>query len=277
MKNKIINKDVFEGLSLIDDGSIDCCITSPPYYNLRKYGDDDRELGNHETVEEYVNVFCNVFDGVHRVLKEDGVFFLNIGDSYLGGGKGVWKNNKKQAKESFKYDNKPKEKLGGWKKPKQLALIPFRVGIEMQNRGWILRNNIVWEKPNAIPQSVNDRFITNYETIFMFVKSEKYYFNKQYEDCTSTDKLNATKKRGMRSVWRINTSRNTTVHTATFPEELVERMIISGCPKDGIVLDPFIGSGTTAVVAKRLGRNYIGIELNQEYIEICNRNLLKEN
>ena len=205
--NQIKCIDAMEGLKSIPANLIDCCFTSPPYWNLRSYG-SKKEFGCAETPEEFVNDLCDYFDEVLRCLKEAGTCFVNLGDTYLGSGKGVWKGREKANKESFQFQEKPKEKLGGWRKPKQLALIPFRFAIEMQNRGWILRNNIVWHKENAVPQSVNDRFTQDWESIFMFTKSKKYNFKKQLEptkDGKST--------RQVRSVWSINTSKNKTIHT----------------------------------------------------------------
>jgi DNA modification methylase len=298
--NQTLNMDAMNGLKSLPDKSINCVATSPPYYNLRSYGMLG-EFGCAETPEQYVDGLCDYFDEVWRVLKDDGVVFVNIGDTYLGSGKGVWKGREEAKKESFQFIEKPKEILHGWRKPKQLSLIPFRFAIEMQNRGWILRNNIVWHKRNAIPQSVKDRFVNDFETVFMFVKNKKYFFNQQIEPFANTSNpdeeytgqatknyeeslaqnpsntkrriLEAMKKRGgrsMRAVWTINTKPNKSVHTATFPEELVERMLISGCREGGIVLDFFMGSGTTGRVAKRLNMNYVGFDLNPEYVNISN-------
>jgi len=300
--NQTLNMDAMDGLKSLPDKIINCVVTSPPYYNLRTYLEgDDREFGCASTPEEFVSGLCDYFDEVWRVLKEDGVVFVNLGDTYLGSGKGIWKGREHAMKESFQFSEKPKEILGGWRKPKQLALIPFRFAIEMQERGWILRNNIVWHKPNALPQSVKDRFVNDFESIFMFSKNKKYFFNQQIEPfakASNPDEIyigNATKnyeetnaqnpsdtkrrileamrKRGgrsMRAVWSIHTKPNKTVHTATFPEELVERMLISGCPEGGTVLDFFMGSGTTGRVANRLNMNYVGFDLNPEYTEIAN-------
>lgn len=265
--NCIKNIDAMEGLKSLEDKSIDCIITSPPYYNLRSY-DSEVEFGCAKTPEEYVNQLCDYFDEGWRILKNTGTVFVNLGDTYLGSGKGVWKGREKANKESFQFKEKPKEKLVGWRKPKQLALIPFRFAIKMQNRGWILRNNIVWYKENAVPQSVRDRFTNDFETILMFSKSKKYYFKTQKEPTKD-----GTNLRQVRSVWNIKTKPNKTVHTATFPEELAERMLISGCPEGGVALDFFVGSGTVPAVAKRLGMNYIGFDLNHEYCEIAKERL----
>jgi len=626
--NYIENVDSLKGLKNLPSKSINCSISSPPYLNMRNYGIEG-EFGCAETPEEFVNQLCDYYDEVYRVLKDDGVVFVNLGDTYLGSGKGVWKGKENTKKESFKFTEKPKEKLGGWRKQKQLALIPFRFAIEMQNRGWLLRNNIVWClsgqtelycknnstnkisvrnikdlyrtnyhdislwtgekwtpithmvkkpqkergveillrsgekilatsdhifplkngnekrvselnvgdiltscilpnndkkcqyiqndmawflglflaegsfssddkiqisghikeneyrlskiqklaesfdgcnatlycegnkstiglksniiksiidhyiggknakgkflnntvwnrdnmflenllqgyldgdghydeknnryrlsfcynkklassfrtlsarlgvklvlnkrfasyqgkkfpayhgeirmihvnhhncndkmeivgiresnintfydisidcdkhlfslasgtlthncKPNALPQSCTDRFTVDFETIFMFTKNKKYFFNQQIEpfaNASNPDEiytgeatkdyessnaqnpsdtkrriLESMKKRGgrsMRAVWKINTKPNKSVHTATFPEELVERMLKSGCPEEGVVLDFFMGSGTTGIVAKRLGMNYIGFDLNPEYCKIARKRI----
>lgn len=266
MSHLISNIDAMRGLEELISESIDCVITSPPYYNLREYRDSEDDNGDYfgifKTPEEYVSGLCDYFDEVYRSLKPTGVVFVNLGDTYLGSGKGVWKDRKSANKESFQFKEKPKEKLSGWRKPKQLALIPFRFAIEMQNRGWILRNNIAWIKPNAVPQSVIDRYTQNWESVFMFVKSKKYHFNVQKEIGAND------KPRQVRASWEIATKANKSSHTATFPEALVERMILSGCPENGNVLDFFSGTGTTGVVAKRLNRHYIGFELNKSYYNI---------
>lgn len=308
--NKIYCGDAIELLKQLPDKFINSVICSPPYFNLRSYLSLDdpnkaKEFGCYTTPEEYVEQLCTIYDEVYRILKDDGCCFVNLGDTYLGSGKGVWVGRSKAHKESFQFAEKPKEKLGGWKKSKQLALIPSRFAIAMQERGWILRNKIIWHKKNAIPQSCKDRFVVDYEEVLLFVKSKKYYFNQLIEPFANSSNLNeiyngkankdyekeraqnpsdtkrrilaSMRKRGggrsMRSVWSINTKRAKGNHTASFPEELVNRMIKSSCPANGIVLDMFCGTGTTCKVAQDFGLNFLGFDLNPEYVKISEKRL----
>lgn len=260
--NKIYNGDSLEILKKISDKTINMCITSPPYYGLRDYKVEN-QLGQEETIEKYVNKLCNIFDEVYRVLKDDGTCWVNIADSYL--------------------------------KNKSLNLVTSYFAIEMCKRGWLLRNEIIWQKPNAMPSSARDRFTCDYEKIFFFTKDSRYYFEQQKEDTKDTyggkrgssrtrtkmesamrDKseiVKVYKNRNVRSVWQVNTQAFKGIHFATYPEKLLDIPIKAGCPENGIILDPFMGSGTTGVVAKRLNRNYIGIELNNEYIHIANERI----
>lgn len=307
--NEIYHGNCLDVLKTFPDKSIDCCITSPPYWGLRDY-EHEEQLGNEQHFNEYIDKLCNIFDEVKRVLKDEGTLFVNLGDTYGGSGAGTTKyadtskylDNSKQsyilpngiAKSSqFKNSNLNKS----------LLLIPERFAIEMLNRKWTLRNEIIWHKPNQTPQSAKDRFTVDFEKIFFFVKQSKsYYFEQQFEPYTKPlnrwggDKLKANNTsnwdegtgqntyrernmrpnpngRNMRAVWSINTKPTKYAHFATYPEKLVERMIKAGCPKNGIVLDPFFGSGTTGVCARKLDRNFIGIELNEKYIEIANKRL----
>lgn len=307
--NTIHIGDNLDLLKKVENNSIHCCVTSPPYFNLRSYLPNnsllkEKEIGCYSTPEEYISKLADVFDEVYRVLKNDGTCFIIIGDTYLGSGKGVWKGREKANKESFQFQEKPKEKLCGWKKQKQLALIPSRLAIELQNRGWLLRNKIIWYKGNAIPQSCKDRFTVDYEEILFLTKNKKYYFNqpiepfanssnpleiytgqatKKYEEQNAQNPsdtkrriLDSMRKRGgrsMRSVWKINTKPAKGNHTASFPEELVDRIIKAGCPENGIILDIFNGTGTSCYCAKKLNRNYLGLELNPEYCNIANERL----
>lgn len=302
--NRIIRGDALGELRKFPDESIDCLVTSPPYWALRDYGVKG-QLGLEKNFQEYITKLCNTFDEVRRVLKKTGTCWVNLGDTY---------NNSNWAGRSDKFEGQPICKKhqtfgrGGQfnYSDKCLCQIPFRFAIEMVNRGWILRNTIIWWKPSCMPANVKDRFTVDFEYMFFFVKNKKYWFEKQYEPLKEsslsrakyssyslkTDKgihggmnlknqLKVFEKikngelvgRNKRCVWRISTRPFRGAHFAVFPEELVEIPIKAGCPKNGLVLDPFMGSGTTAVVAKRLGRNYIGIELNPKYIEMAKRRI----
>lgn len=325
--NKIYNMDCLEGLKLIDDNIIDCVVTSPPYWKLRDYGeetikiwDDNKncqhewdndfckhcgawygQLGNEPDFNLYIKHLCDIFDEIKRVLKPSGTLWVNIGDIYWGGGhgghtlyqtsNGLVKDKKYGAGRNYvltcKWSNKYPRK--------SLCLIPFRFAIEMVNRSWILRNVIVWHKPNAMPESVKDRFTVDFEYVFFFTKNSKYHFEQQFEPHLSkpAKKIVGRKNspvqqsqgdpkgehayypqgRNKRCVWSINTKPFKEAHFAVYPPELIEPIIKAGCPQNGIVLDPFIGSGTTAIVALSLGRNFIGFEINKKYCEIAEQRI----
>ena len=296
--NKILQGDALTVLKTLPDESINCVMTSPPYWGLRDYN-VELQLGLESTFQEYIMNLCNIFDEVKRVLRKDGTCWINLGDTYISKGEkrhigyGDPKNMKVGIKTYIEPNGLPQSCT-----QKCLAQIPSRFAIEMCNRGWILRNEIIWHKPNAMPSSVKDRFTVDFEKLFFFVKSKKYWFQTQYEVATSTDnyirdhtntKLNNTPgrsrmgglktnhyiKRNMRSVWKIPTHPFAEAHFATYPEKLCEIPIKSGCPPQGIVLDPFFGAGTTGVVAKRQGKQFIGIELNPTYMSIAKRRLEK--
>ena len=298
MKNKIIQGDCLDVLKTIPDESVDCVVTSPPYWALRDYGVVG-QLGLESTFQEYITKLCDIFDEVKRVLKKEGTCWVNIGDTYGGTG------NKGNSK-----DPKYKEGRNGQVKAinksatqKSLCQIPSRFAIEMSNRGWILRNEIIWHKPNCMPSSVKDRFTVDFEKVFFFVKNKKYWFEQQLEksiwfekdkraitggitksgkSITSEgnqyqiNKSGSFRKDGNRNkrcVWQIPTKPFKEAHFATYPETLIEPMIKAGCPENGIVLDPFFGAGTTGLVAKKQNKNFIGIELNPDYIKIAEARL----
>lgn len=286
IRNTVVCGDSLEVLKTLPDTCIDCVVTSPPYWALRDYGVDG-QLGLEPTFQEYITKLCNIFDEVKRVLKKDGTCWVNLGDTYSGmkvGNTEIYKNPN-VVNNNFV---KPKSDI----QDKCLIQIPSRFAIEMTNRGWILRNEIIWHKPNCMPSSVKDRFTVDFEKVFFFVKSKKYYFEQQFEKAAmnrwgghSPINMNNTKDkhnqfggltrdrdmmlefRNKRVVWSINTKPSKEEHYAMFPDDLIKPMIQAGCPKGGIVLDPFIGLGQTGCVAKRLDRNYIGIELSPKYVK----------
>ena len=302
-------------LKKIPNESIQTVVTSPPYWGLRDYGHDS-QLGAENTPDEYVDGLVDVFREIRRVLKKDGTVWLNLGDSYVGGGKGEWSNGsiqKNHIKAGVKYGKKTGEIAG--LKPKDLVGIPWRVALALQEDGWWLRSDIIWHKPNPMPESVTDRPTKSHEYIFLLTKSPHYYYdqdairepvsdvsikrstyafntedNKNIKGNMSergvtrtTEGLNlksAEEKqhplgRNKRDVWTVNTKPFPEAHFATFPEKLIDTCIKAGTKENDIVLDPFSGAGTTGVVACKLNRIYIGIELNPEYAEMSKNRLAK--
>lgn len=352
--NQIILQDCISGLKELPENSIDCCVTSPPYFGLRDYGTDE-QIGLEETPEAFVSKLVEVFTEVRRILKPEGTLWLNLGDSYSGSGKGIgdttgdkWKQgtNKGSRKGNF-------IKVNTGLKNKDLIGIPWMVAFALRSSGWYLRQDIIWNKPNPMPESVTDRCTKAHEYIFLLSKSAKYYYDyeaiktpvkdstvqrmmQQIEDQKGSDRvpgksngrmkavgpgrtprpgvdtrggnqgsaagIKAYAHRGAgdkkltghsgnfdaegnligdgmankKSVWTVTTKPFKEAHFATYPQELIYDCIKAGCPEGGIVLDPFMGAGTTAVVAKKLNRNYIGFELNPEYKEIAEKRLFNE-
>ncbi len=328
----IIFGDALVKLKKLPNESIDCCITSPPYWGLRDYG-ESKQIGLESHFNEYIEKLCIIFDEVKRVLKKEGTCWVNLGDTYSGN-----KEGKTDAKVSdYLKDNTKRLHKKAVIQEKCLCQIPSRFSLAMTDRDWILRNEIIWYKPNAMPSSVNDRFTVDFEKIFLFSKNKRYYFEQQFEqyalasDVRYRQALRAGKsynskepykkntpyagkfdienaesfcspraryKRGtgsvasrgddadglvvggtnpngrnMRSVWTIPTYPYPEAHFATFPEKLIEPMVMAGCPREGVVLDPFMGAGTTAIVAKKLKRHFLGIELNRDYIKIAEKRI----
>lgn len=280
--SNVVCGDCLELLKEMPDNSVDMILTSPPYWSLRKYGDSSKELGQEKTFQEYIAKLLVVFNEVKRILKPTGTCFVNISDTYVS-------------------NSELPQSIG----IKSLALVPYRFAIGMIDNGWICRNVVVWYKRNAMPSSVKDRFSVDFEPIFFFVKNKKYYFKQQFEPYSSPlnrwggDSLRIINKskskwdegtgqnthrnrdmrpnkngKNMRTLWNIPTKSSSISHCAMYPEALVERMIKAGCPEEGgIVLDPFAGAGNTLTTAKKLGRNFIGIELYQKYVDIINKRL----
>jgi len=368
--NKIYEGDSLEVLKTLPDNSINCCITSPPYWGLRDYGTatwvggdencnhfrdnhvsnscttghsssqkeggiadsiyktvckkcgavrQDRQLGLEVTPEEYVSKLVAIFSEVKRCLTDDGTLWLNLGDTYFGGGGGnqyspenngfmakSFKANpeyEKSAGFNYSYRNKKHEDL----KPKDMVGIPWMTAFALRYDGWWLRQDLIWHKPNPMPESVTDRCTKSHEYIFLLSKSQKYYFDYEaiLEPYTEPmnrwggDKLVANGEsmwddgtgqstyrnrnmrpnengRNKRDVWTVNTKPYNEAHFATFPENLIVDMVKAGCPPKGLILDPFMGSGTTGLVARKLDRNYVGIELNPKYISIAEQRIFNE-
>jgi site-specific DNA-methyltransferase (adenine-specific) len=246
--------------------SVNCCVTSPPYFGLRDYGVEG-QMGLEATPDEFVAALVTVLGEVRRVLSDDGTLWLNLGDSYARNpAKGQHKPGD-SGKQAYLYDT------GGGRASctsqtgladKQLIGIPWRVAFALQADGWYLRQDIIWQKPNVMPESVKDRCTKSHEYIFLLTKSPKYFFDHESIKEPGVDDA----KRSRRSVWSVPTIPFKGAHFATFPPALIEPCILAGCPVNGVVLDPFGGSGTTAGVALANGRRAVLCELNAEYADI---------
>jgi len=299
---RIIPGDCIEGLRTLADASVHCCVTSPPYWGLRDYGHDG-QIGLESTPEEYVARMVDVFREVRRVLREDGTCWVNLGDSYAATTKGSGGTGKSTLVGTPNDENgqifTPRRLDIGSLKPKDLVGIPWRVAFALQADGWWLRQDIIWHKPNPMPESVRDRCTKAHEYVFLLTKSERYFYDAEAVSEAQTTSgqggfsnkatlksvvlgavhkpslVNATNdgRRNRRSVWTITTKPYSGAHFAVMPPDLVEPCIKAGCPEGGTVLDPFAGSGTTLAVAAELGRNAIGCELNPEYIALAERRI----
>ncbi len=255
VKWTIYQGDALGVLQGLTDESVNCVVTSPPYYWLRDYGVDG-QIGQEETVSEYVQSLARVMGEVYRVLASDGVLFLNLGDTYYSGKGRSHGIDRKSRKRRFGL--RAVDRSGGLDigiKPKSLIGIPWRVALEMLKHGWVLRSPIIWYQKHSLPESVRDRPRRSYETIFMFVKSRKYFFNRR-----------PLEEEEQEDMWTIVARpKGTQVGTAPYPDELVSRCLSIGCHPDGVVLDPFAGGGTTVRVAVQSGRPAIGVDLNPQF------------
>jgi len=298
----LYNANNLQILKKIPANSIDIVITSPPYWSLRDYGISN-QIGLEETTAKYLHKLWKIFDEIKRILKPTGTIWINMGDTYSGSGKGVGGDG--SAKERWAFKKRPliHEDIPR----KSLHMIPKRFAIGMIERGWTLRNQIIWHKPNAMPTSAKDRFTVDFEKIFFFTKNPKYYFKQILEPVKESSlkraqyKYNAKKTnfainlqtnndsigrrltkpegRNKRTTWSISTKSYKGNHSAVFPPDIPRICIEAGCPMepDSIVLDPFLGSGTTAMVAREFNRRWIGIELNPKYCKLARRRLQNNN
>ena len=340
--NKIYNMDCIDGLKMLDDQSVNTCVTSPPYYRLRDYGVPG-QIGLEKTPEEFIEKLVEVFREVRRVLRDDGTLWINMGDSYAANsGKAPPTNTRN------KHGHTAKTVPSGLK-PKDLMGIPWMLAFALRADGWYLRQDIIWAKPNPMPESVKDRCTKSHEYIFLLSKSGRYYYDAEAikEPCVQNEMANGfrggaycgnetfkndsggkrknignlkvptgwdkekgshgtihrtgrtqygekkhsedpidfnntkskklyepTGMRNKRDVWTVSTQGFTGSHFATFPPKLIEPCILAGSPVGGTVLDPFMGSGTTAMIAEQLQRKYIGFELNGDYIKIADKERL---
>ncbi|NYT66114.1 site-specific DNA-methyltransferase [Alcaligenaceae bacterium] len=265
---EIIVGDARRVLKEMPEGYFDCVVTSPPYWGLRDYGIDG-QIGAEATVDDYITGLVSLFREVRRTLADDGTLWLNIGDSYTSGGR-TWRDaDAKNKGRAMDYRAPTPEGL----KPKDLIGVPWRLAFALQADGWYLRTDIIWNKPNCQPESVKDRPTRAHEYVFLFSKSEKYYYDWQaiMEPASSPKQ----KSKNRRTVWNINTEPYAGSHFAVYPRTLVQLCIAAGSRVDGRVLDPFFGSGTTGVVCNDSGRECVGVELNPEYAELARERLLR--
>lgn len=267
-QTEIIVGDVRKVLQGFPDGLFQCAVTSPPYWGLRDYGIDG-QIGAEMDVRDYIKDLVELFREIRRVLADDGTFWLNIGDSYTSGGR-TWRDEDAKNKgRGMSYRAPTPEGL----KPKDLIGVPWRLAIALQEDGWYLRTDIIWNKPNCQPESVKDRPTRSHEYVFLFSKSEKYLYDWQAVMEPALDKAQKSKNR--RSVWNINTEPYKGAHFAVFPRQLARLCIQAGSRPGDRVLDPFLGSGTTGIVCNELDRQCTGIELNAEYAELARQRLSK--
>ena len=302
----IINRDALYALRELPEESVHCCVTSPPYYALRDYG-LDMQIGREDTPEQYIDRLTEVFRELRRVLRSDGTLWLNIADTYCGTGNKGYHADPKNPKGRNGQQIARNNRVSGCKQ-KDLIGIPWLLAFALRADGWYLRSDIIWQKENPMPESVKDRCARCYEHIFLFSKSKKYFFDYKAISEPIAPATAERLKRGMkggnkygkpvpgqpqpqsinrprehgeikdcdinplrnkRDVWKINTVPFKGGHYAAYPPKLVETCLLAGCPEGGIVLDPFMGSGTTGMVAAQMGRHFVGIELNPAYTELA--------
>ena len=293
MMNKVLFGDCRETLKTIDTKAR-MCVTSPPYYGLRNYGDEDRQIGMEQSPEEYIAEMVKVFRSVRDVLTDDGTLWLNIGDTYYNYRSDG--NYPKQTVSRTKQDLPNFSPVRGNKlqglKSKDLIGIPWMLAFALRADGWWLRQDIIWNKPNPMPESVKDRCTKSHEYIFLLSKSKQYYYDNEAikepvkQDWGTRDRTNGKyhnpgtglaphsglsksyDRKNKRSVWTVTNKPYKGAHFACFPPDLIEPCILAGSEENDIVLDPFMGSGTTAMVAKKHNRNYIGCELHEDYASL---------
>jgi site-specific DNA-methyltransferase (adenine-specific) len=302
MINKVYNEPCLDTLKSMADKSIDCVITSPPYWQLRDYGYDG-QWGLEPTFNEYLEHLWQLMDEIYRVLKDEGTCWVNLGDTYARGTRAKYAHSNQSLRSKHEHLIEPNTKPDYNGLDKCLLLIPHRFAIGCIDRGWIVRNDIIWAKRNGMPESVTDRFTKKHEYIFFMVKSEKYYFNldairdkHKAESITRNkyalakyDDENASRNREFKAgeflhengknpgsvsdFWDVTTKGSSDQHFASYNTDLIKKPILAGCPEGGLIYDPFMGTGTTAMAALRSNRNFIGSEMSTEYIKICENNI----
>ena len=305
--DRILCGDALEMLRTLPDNSVHCCVTSPPYYALRDYGVDG-QIGREDTPAQYVARLTDVFSEVRRVLRPSGTLWLNIADTYAGKGNQGDSVDPKYPNGRTGQTVAINRRVEGCK-AKDMIGIPWMLAFALRDSGWYLRSDIIWMKANPMPESCKDRPSRCYEHVFLLTKSRSYYYDAAAiaEPVAESTPMRMRRKfgknkysagipgqthqhlndyrpngyaeedipllRNKRDVWQINSVPYKGAHFAAYPPKLVETCLLAGCPQDGIVLDPFLGSGTTAAVAKQMGRHYIGIELNPDYCELAKQRI----
>jgi site-specific DNA-methyltransferase (adenine-specific)/site-specific DNA-methyltransferase (cytosine-N4-specific) len=265
---QIFEGDAYHILRNFPDEHFACVVTSPPYWGLRDYGIEG-QIGAENTVDDYIAALVRLFREVYRTLTNDGTLWLNIGDSYTSGGR-TWRGaDGKNKGRAMNYRAPTPAGL----KPKDLIGVPWKLAFALQSDGWYLRTDLIWNKPNCQPESVKDRPTRSHEYIFLFSKSEKYYYDGQAIMEAALDPTQPKKNR--RTVWNINTEPYPGSHFAVYPRTLARLCVAAGSRENSRVLDPFLGSGTTGLVCNELGRDCVGIELNSEYAELARKRLLR--
>jgi site-specific DNA-methyltransferase (cytosine-N4-specific) len=296
--------DAYAVATHLADESVNCIVTSPPYYGLRDYGADG-QYGLEDSPAEYVDNMRTLFSELRRVLADDGTLWLNIGDSYYSGRGNPGPNSADKKQAARRGWVRPVDRPGqDWAKPKNLLGIPWRVAFALQDDGWILRNAGIWYKPNAMPESVKDRLANRYEHVFLFSKSPRYWFDLDAIRIPATttrsgaltwdrdtDEIPGQKPqhrtgrsggtavdrgRNPGDVWVIPTQPFAAAHFAVMPVALAQQCVVASCKPGGTVLDPFNGSGTTGLAAQRIGRRYVGIDINREYLDLTMRDRLNQ-
>ena len=296
MKDIILYGDCRETIKKITS-PIQTCVTSPPYYGLRDYGGEESQIGQEQTPEEYIDELVKVFREVRNKLNDDGTLWVNIGDSYYNyrpsnKGKSYVKQTLAKTNQDLpSHSSKRNNKLSNYKE-KDLIGIPFMLAFALRNDGWYLRQDVIWHKPNPMPESVKDRCTKSHEYIFLLSKNKKYYYDNEAikepvkQDWGTRNRTNGkyhnsgsglsphsglTKsydRKNKRDVWSVTNKPYKQAHFAVFPPDLIEPCILAGSREGDIVLDPFMGSGTTAMVAKKHNRHYIGCELHDNYKDL---------
>jgi DNA modification methylase len=314
LKDQIICGDATQVLQTLPDSSVDCCVTSPPYFRLRDYGIEG-QIGLEESPLVYVKKLVGVFGEVKRVLKAEGTLWLVLGDCYNGSSKAghqrmYWKKHVMFGRLGSQSVFGVPTRVEGLKH-KDLIGVPWMVAFALRSEGWYLRQEIIWHKPNAMPEPVRDRCTRSHETIFMFSKQPKYYYDADAirEPCSVANIADFQRhktfpdrsirqgtygevrpdlyrrrdeympkdfRKNKRDVWIVNTQPTKTAHFATYPESLITPCVLAGCPLGGVVLDPFFGTGTTGVVATKNSRHYAGIDLNSNYCKLAEERIKKE-
>ena len=259
----VLHGDTRDVIRSFPDSSVQCVVTSPPYWGVRDYGVNN-QIGAEPDLMDYVNNLVMVFREVRRILTPDGTFWLNIGNTYSSGGRKWRDSDEKNKGRAMSYRPPTPEGL----KKKDLIGVAWLLALACQRDGWYLRNDIIWYKPNCQPESVKDRLTVAHEYMFLFSKSEKYFFN---QEAIKQQTTNGNGLKNRRSVWSINTEPCPEAHFAVFPKELIRPCIMAGSRPNDIVFDPFYGAGTTGIVAKELNRKCIGVELNSDFIEIAKK------